>query len=225
MTNLMARAWLALAMLAVVMAALLFIPAGTIHYWQGWVYLAVFFAVSLFTTLDLARRDPKLLERRMRGGPTAEKEPTQRVIMWLASLGFISLLVIPALDHRFGWSTVPVWLVIVGNLLVVLGFAFIVRVYRENTYTSATVEVASGQTVVSTGPYAIVRHPMYASAMFYVVGTPLALGSYVGFIGVALMVPAIVWRLIDEERLLVRDLPGYADYRRRVQYRLIPRVW
>jgi protein-S-isoprenylcysteine O-methyltransferase Ste14 len=225
MTNLMARAWLALGGLAVMMAALLFIPAGTIHYWQGWVYLVVFFAVSAFTTLDLARRDPKLLERRMRGGPTAEKEPTQRVIMWLASLGFISLLIIPALDRRFGWSTVPVWLVVAGNVLVLLGFGFIIRVYRENTYTSATVEVAQGQTVVSTGPYAIVRHPMYASAMLYIVGTPLALGSYVGFVGVALMVPAIVWRLIDEERLLVRDLPGYADYRRRVRYRLLPYLW
>lgn len=225
MKSLAARAWFALAALAVVMGVLLFVPAGTIRYWQGWTYLLVFTGASLITTLDLLKRDPALLERRMTGGPTAEKRGTQRIIMLGASAGFIALLVVPALDHRFQWSHVPLAIVIVGNLLVVIGFAFIFRVYRENTFTSATIEVTENQTVISTGPYAIVRHPMYASAILYVLGTPLALGSYWGLLAVAGMIPFLVWRLFDEERFLAVNLRGYSDYQRRVRHRLVPFVW
>ena len=207
------------------MGAILFIPAGTIRYWQAWVYLAVFFGASAFTTGDLAKRDPKLLERRMRGGPTAEREPVQRIIMVFASLCFVALLVVPALDHRFRWSVVPLSVVVVGNVLVALGFYGILRVYRENTYTSATIQVEAGQTVIATGPYAIVRHPMYASALLYLIGTPLALGSYYGLLAFVAMVPVLIWRLVDEERLLARTLPGYREYQRRVSYRLVPHVW
>jgi protein-S-isoprenylcysteine O-methyltransferase Ste14 len=142
--------------------------------------------------------------RRMKGGPLAEPRPLQRVLMLGASLGFIGLLVIPALDFRYTWSDVPLGIVILGDILFVIGFDFIARVYRENTYTSATIRVAEGQRVVSTGPYAIVRHPMYASAILYVVGTPLALGSYWGFLALAFMLPFLLWRLVDEERMLVR---------------------
>jgi protein-S-isoprenylcysteine O-methyltransferase Ste14 len=219
------QAWLALAALAVVMGALLFVAAGTVDYWQAWLYLSVFFGASALTTLDLVRRDPALLRRRMRGGPTAEKETTQRVIMLFASLGFIALLVVPALDYRYHWSAVPTYAVLVGDLLVAIGFYFIVLVYRENTYTSATIEVAAGQKVISTGPYAIVRHPMYASALMYLAGTPLALGSYWGLVALAVMLPSLIWRLLDEERLLARELPGYVDYQRRVRYRLVPHLW
>src|SRR6516165_1471040 len=161
--SLSVRAWFALAILAAVMALLLFVPVGTIHYWQAWVYLSMFMGASALTTLYLLRRDPTLLERRMRGGPTAEKRPAQRLIMLGTSLGFIALLVVPALDHRFGWSAVPPGVVVAGDVLVAIGFGLIVRVYRENTFSSATSEVAEHQTVISTGPYAIVRHPMYAS--------------------------------------------------------------
>ena len=161
-SNLATRALLSLVLLAAVMGLLVFGLAGTIRYWQGWLYLAVFFTVSLLTTLDLMRRDPALLERRMRGGPTAETRPAQKLVMLGASLGFIALLVIPALDHRFQWSTVSTAIVLIGDALVVIGFYFIFRVHRENTFTSATIEIAENQTVVSTGPYAIVRHPMYA---------------------------------------------------------------
>jgi len=142
-----------------------------------------------------------------------------------ASIGFISLLVIPALDFRQGWSSVPVTGVVIGNVLFAIGFGLIGRVYRENTYTRATIEVTAGQRVIDTGPYAVVRHPMYASALLYLIGTPLALGSYWGFLGLAFMMPFLVWRLVDEERLLVRDLPGYAAYQSRVRYRLIPGLW
>jgi protein-S-isoprenylcysteine O-methyltransferase Ste14 len=225
MASLAVRAWFSLAVLAAVMALLVFGTAGTVHYWQAWLYLAVFFGASLFTTLDLMRRDPALLERRMRGGPGAEERPAQRLAMLGASAGFISLLVLPALDRRFHWSEVSLGVVLAGDALVVVGFYFILRVYRENTFTSATIEIAPNQTVVSTGPYAIVRHPMYASALLYVIGTPLALASYWGLIGVAVMLPFLIWRLFDEERMLIANLPGYLEYKRKVRRRLIPFVW
>jgi protein-S-isoprenylcysteine O-methyltransferase Ste14 len=225
MATLKVRAWLSLAALALVMALLLFASAGTFRYWQAWVYLLLFFGLSAAITFDLSRRDPALLERRMKGGPTAERRPLQRFIMLGASLGFISLLVVPALDFRFNGSAVPLGGVVLGDALFVLGFGFIGRVYRENTFTSATIEIAEGQQVVTTGPYAVVRHPMYASALPYLVGTPLALGSYWGLLGLVVMMPFLVWRLLDEERLLARELPGYMDYQSRVRYRLVPLLW
>src|SRR5262249_8875935 len=189
MKSLGAKAWLALAVLAVVMGLLLFVPAGTVHYWQAWVYLSIFTGVSALITLDLMRNDRALLERRMRGGPTAEKRPAEKLIMLCTSIGFIALLVVPALDHRFGWSAVPFAGVMAGNVLVALGFYLISFVYRENTFSSATIEVVENQKVVSTGPYAIVRHPMYASSSLYLIGTPLALGSYWGLVPIAAMMP------------------------------------
>jgi len=220
-----ARAWFVLAILGVVMGLLLFVPAGTVNYWQGWVYLAIFMGGSALTTLYLMRRDPELLERRMRGGPTAEKRPAQKLIMLCTSIGFLALLVVSAFDHRFGWSAVPVGAVVAGDVLVALGFFLIALVYRENTFTSATIEVAENQKVISTGPYAIVRHPMYASGSLYLLGTPLALGSYWGFVPIAAMMPFLIWRLMDEERFLAKNLPGYTEYQKRVRYRLVPFVW
>jgi len=220
-----ARAWLALAILAVVMCALLFGTAGTTRYWQAWVYVSIFLAASMLTTLYLMKRDPALLARRMRGGPTFEREGTQRIIMAFTSLGFIALLVVPALDHRFRWSAVPVWSVVFGDCLVAIGLYFIFLVYRENTFAAATIQITPDQKVIATGPYAVVRHPMYASALLYLVGTPLALGSYWGVLALAAMAPFLFWRLLDEERLLARDLPGYAEYQSRVRHRLVPMVW
>ena len=225
MKNLNTKAWLALAALAVVMSLLVFVPAGTVHYWQAWVYLSIFIGASALMTLDLMRNDRALLERRMRGGPTAEKRPAQKVIMLATSIGFIALLVVPALDHRFGWSTVPLGGVVVGNALVALGLYLVFLVYRENPFSSATIEVAKDQRVISTGPYAIVRHPMYASASLYLIGTPLALGSFWGLVVIPATMPFLIWRLYDEERLLARSLPGYAEYQQRVKHRLVPFVW
>jgi protein-S-isoprenylcysteine O-methyltransferase Ste14 len=223
--TLTARAWLALAILASVMCALLFGMAGTTRYWQAWVYLGIYVAAAIPTMRYLVRRDPALLERRMRGGPMFETERTQRIIMTFTSLGFIALLVVPALDRRFGWSSVPVWAVVLGDVLVATGYCFILLVYRVNSYTASTIQVVPGQTVISTGPYAIVRHPMYASGSLYIFGTPLALGSYWGFVAIAAMMPFLLWRLLDEERILTRDLPGYAEYRQRVRHRLVPLIW
>lgn len=213
MKNLRAKSWLALAVLAVVMGLLLFVPAGTVHYWQAWVYLSIFTGASVLTTLYLMRNDPALLERRMSGGPMAEKQPAQKLIMLCTSVGFIALLVVPALDHRFGWSAVPLGGVVAGDVLVAIGFYFISLVYRENTFTSATIEVAKNQRVISTGPYAIVRHPMYASAFLYLLGTPLALGSYWGLVPIAAMTPFLIWRLLDEERFLARNYPDMPNTR------------
>jgi protein-S-isoprenylcysteine O-methyltransferase Ste14 len=154
-----------------------------------------------------------------------EKEGTQRIIMVFTSLGFIALLVVPALDHRFGWSAVPLWGVVLGDILVAIGFYFIFLVYRENSFAAATIEVATEQKIITTGSYAVVRHPMYASGSLYMLGTPLALGSFWGFLALAVMTPFLLWRLLDEERILTRKLPGYTEYRQRVRHRLVPMVW
>jgi protein-S-isoprenylcysteine O-methyltransferase Ste14 len=223
--NLYAKTLFSLAGLTLVMGLLLFVPAGTIHYWQAWAYLGVFTGASLLVSLYLLRKDPALLKRRMRGGPTAEKETTQKVIMLFASIGFIALLVVPALDYRFGWSAVPPSVVIAGDILVAIGFYFIFLVYRENTFTSATIEVAENQKVISTGPYALVRHPMYASALLYLIGTPLALGSYWGLLTLVFMMSVLIWRLFDEESFLAKNLPGYTEYQKKIQHRLVPYIW
>ncbi len=219
------RAFIGLLILVLVMVALIFGAAGTLHFWQGWLFLACYFSASIVITLYLARRDPALLARRMRGGPWAEKEPTQRLIMSVASAGFIALLVVPGLDHRFGWSHMPATVSIAGILLMLLGWAGIFRVFQENSFTSSTIELAADQRVISTGPYAIVRHPMYAAALLMLLGSPISLGSWWGVLVVLALLPALIWRLLDEERFLGRNLPGYVAYQGRVRYRLLPRIW
>ena len=225
MDRLQRKAFRGLLILFLVMAALLFVTAGTIRYWQAWVYLAVFFGASFLITLYLAKNDPALLKRRLSGGPWAEKEQTQKIIMAFTSIGFLALIVTPGLDFRFGWSAVPLPIVAAGNVLIAIGYAIIFLVYKENTFTSATIEVAKDQRVISTGPYALVRHPMYAGGLLYLLGTPLALGSWWGLAPFAATLPFLIWRLIDEEAFLVRNLPGYAEYRNKVRFRLMPGVW
>jgi protein-S-isoprenylcysteine O-methyltransferase Ste14 len=219
------KAWFGLIVLALVMAALLFVSAGTLRYWQAWVYLAVFFGASVFHTLYLMKHDPALLQRRLKGGPTAEKERAQQVIMLCTSIGFIALLVVPGLDHRFDWSLVPLSVVIAGNALIAVGYYIIFLVFRENTFTSATIEIAPDQKVISTGPYAWVRHPMYAGGLLYLFGMPLALGSYWGLLALAATTPFLLWRLFDEERFLAKNLSGYSEYMQRIQWRLVPGVF
>lgn len=225
MASVNAKAWSSLAAVAIAMGLLLFVPAWSIHYWHGWVYLVIFMGASGIITLYLMRHNPALLEQRLKGGPTAERRPVQKFVMAWASVGFISLLVIPALDFRFEWSAVPVVIVIAGDLLVMIGFYFMFRVYRENPYLWATIQIKEGQELISTGSYAFVRHPMYASALLYLIGTPLALGSYWGLVGLGVMAPFLLWRLLDEERFLSQNLPGYVEYRKRVRYHLVPFVW
>jgi protein-S-isoprenylcysteine O-methyltransferase Ste14 len=225
MKSLVVRAWLGVIFLAVATGLLLFVPAGTIHYWQAWVYLAIFIGISAITTLYLQKTDPALLERRLRAGARAEKRPAQRRIMLGTQIGFFFLLLIPALDHRFGWSSVPTPIILTGDALVAIGLALIIPVYRANTFASATIQIAENQTIISTGPYAVVRHPMYASSLPYLLGTPLALGSWWGLLPLAAVPPLLIWRLLDEERMLAKELPGYTEYQKRVRYRLVPGVW
>ena len=225
MDTLNKKAFGSLVVLFLVMAALLFLPAGTIRYWQAWVYLTVFFGASVLITLYLAKNDPALLKRRLSGGPWAEKERAQKIIMVFTSIGFIALIVVPALDFRFGWSAVPPSLVAAGLMLVAIGYTIIFFVYKENTYGSATIEVAQDQKVIATGPYSVVRHPMYAGALFYLIGTPLALGSWWGLVPFVATLPFLIWRIFDEEAFLARNLPGYAEYRNQVRFRLVPGIW
>jgi protein-S-isoprenylcysteine O-methyltransferase Ste14 len=154
----------------------------------------------------------------------AEHSGVQRIIWLFTSIGFIALLIVPALDHRFGWSNVPRYAVIVGNVLVAAGNYIVFLVFKENTFAAATIQIESGQRVIATGPYGIVRHPMYGGALIMLLGTPLALGSYWGLLAFAATMPFLIWRLFDEERYLAGNLPGYAGYQQRVRWRLIPGV-
>jgi protein-S-isoprenylcysteine O-methyltransferase Ste14 len=223
--GLLSRALLGLAALAVVMGALVFLAAGTTHYLEGWIFLSVFFLASAAITFDLLARDPRLLARRVRAGPLAEKTGRQQLIQLAASLAFLALLAVSALDRRWSWSRVPAAVIAAGDALVAIGFFIVSRVFRANTFTSAVVEVAPDQRVISTGPYAIVRHPMYAGGLILLAGIPLALGSYRGLLALVPMTGTIVWRLLDEERVLGEELPGYDRYREKTRYRLIPGVW
>jgi protein-S-isoprenylcysteine O-methyltransferase Ste14 len=214
-----------LANLTVVLGLALFVPAGTARFIEGWAFLALFSGAALAITLYLAKRDPALLERRTQAGPIAEKRWAQKIIQGVASVCFLSTIVIPALDHRFRWSHAPLPAVVAGDALVVVGFLAVFLVFRENTYTSSIIEVTTEQRVIDTGPYAAVRHPMYAGALVLVAGIPLALGSLVGLVTFPPFVATLVWRLLDEERFLVKHLAGYADYIRKVRWRLIPHAW
>lgn len=211
--------------LITVLGILLLAPAWTLEYWQAWVYLCVFTASAAFITLYLWRNDRKLLERRIDAGSGAEKERIQKFLQLLASFIFMGAMIVPSLDHRFSWSTVPLTVVVAGDLSVALGFLIVFVVFKENTFTAATIAVTPDQRVVSTGPYTVVRHPMYSGALVMLFGTPLALGSWWGLLMFIPMIFTIAWRARNEERYLFKYLPGYEEYCRTVRYRLVPFVW
>ena len=204
----------------VVYAALLFVSAGTINYWQAWVFLVVFVVSTSATVIYLAVRDPALLERRLKGGPTREPRPLQRILISLCMLSFLAVLVVSGLDHRFIWSQVSPIVSVVGDLLVALGCFINFVVFRVNPYGASTIQVVEGQMVISTGPYRIVRHPMYVGDLVLVVGTPLALGSWWSLLALVVITPALIWRILDEEKLLRSELSGYTKYAQHVRYRL-----
>jgi protein-S-isoprenylcysteine O-methyltransferase Ste14 len=211
--------------LVICLAAALFLPAWTLDYWQAWTFLAVFTASVLAITVYLMKKDPKLLERRVTAGPGAEKEKSQNLIQFVAQIAFIAVLVFPSVDHRFAWSTVPPYIVIAGDVLVVLGLLIVFIVFKENTFASAIIEVGTEQKVISTGLYALVRHPMYIGALVMLLGVPLALGSWWGLFTIIPITLVIVLRLLEEEKFLVKTLPGYSEYRNNVKYRLVPFIW
>jgi protein-S-isoprenylcysteine O-methyltransferase Ste14 len=207
------------------LGALLFLTAWTLAYWQAWIFLAVFSGSSFAITLYLAKHDPQLLERRMKAGPGAEKERSQRIIQVLALIAFVAVLAFPAIDHRFAWSTVPPTVTVAGDILVALGFLVIFFVFKENTFASAIIEVGPEQKVITTGPYALVRHPMYSGALVMLLGEPLALGSWWGLFTIIPITAVIIWRLLNEEEFLAKNLAGYSEYQSRVRYRLLPSIW
>jgi protein-S-isoprenylcysteine O-methyltransferase Ste14 len=219
------KAFEGLAKLFIVLVPLIFLPAWTLYYWQGWLMLACFAAPTLAISLYLAKHDPKLLERRVNAGPGAEKRAFQNVIQSFAALAFAGIFVVSALDHRFGWSEVPTLIVFVGDALIVLGLYFVFLVFRENSFAAGTIEVVAEQKVVSTGPYALVRHPMYIGALVMLVGVPLALGSLWGLLAIIPMTLVMVFRLLDEEKFLQQNLAGYAEYQSKVRYHLLPLIW
>jgi protein-S-isoprenylcysteine O-methyltransferase Ste14 len=206
----------------VVLGALFFGPAGTLHYWQAWAYLAVLFIPMSLVLAYLLRRDPALLERRLKA---REAAPEQRTAVALSGVAIIAAMLVASLDRRFGWSHVPVPAVAVALVLVLLAYGLFFLVLRENSYASRVIEVGEGQQVISSGPYAVVRHPMYAAVVPMFLVTPVALGSWWGLLPASLVVPGMVLRILDEERQLEAGLAGYREYCGKVRYRLVPGVW
>jgi protein-S-isoprenylcysteine O-methyltransferase Ste14 len=204
---------------------LLFWPAGTLNYWQAWVFIAVFIITTIVPSIYLAVKDPAALARRMRAGPMAETRTIQKVVITATMLAVVAVLVVSALDHRFGWSHVPIPVVVLGNVLVGVGLAFAQLVVIQNGYAAATITVELEQKVVSTGVYGRVRHPMYVGALIMMVGTPLALDSYWGLLATILAVPILALRIEDEEKMLRQELDGYDEYTQKVHYRLVPGIW
>jgi protein-S-isoprenylcysteine O-methyltransferase Ste14 len=203
----------------------LFLPAWTFHYWQAWVFIAVFIVTTIGPSIYLAVKDPAALQRRMHAGPTAETRPAQRIAISATVLSVVALLVVSALDHRFGWSSVPLAVIVLGNVLVGVGLLGAQLVVIQNSYASANITVEAGQELASTGLYGLVRHPMYVGALVMMFGTPLALDSYWGL---AVLIPgllALAARIVDEEKLLTAELAGYDEYMQKVRYRLVPGVW
>jgi len=225
MGNLNKKAFAGLLRLFISLAVFLFLSAGTLDYWQAWVLLAVFFGSALAITIYLVQKDPMLLERRVTAGLGAEKTGSQNVIQFLALIVFIAEFVFPAIDHRFAWSTVPPYVIVAGDILVVLGFLIVFFVFKENTFASAIIEVGVEQKTITTGPYALVRHPMYIGALVMLLGVPLALGSWWGLFTIIPMALVMVWRLLDEEKFLAKNLAGYSEYQNKVRYRLLPFIW
>ncbi len=219
------RLLIAIAQTQVILALLIFGTAWTLHYWQGWLFWLAFLACVLPISLYLIRYDPALVERRMKAGPTAERRPQQKRIQLVVSALLLILIVVSVLDHRNGWSSPQTAAVLLGDVLLITGFAVVFATFRANSFASSIVEVAPGQKVIDTGPYAVVRHPMYGGALLMFLGTPPALGSWWGLIPALLLSAALAWRLIDEEAFLARELPGYTAYQRTVRSRLLPGLW
>ena len=207
----------------VVFAGLIFFSAGTLSFWYGWIFLTVFCISTLVITYYFLVKDPALIQRRIKPG---EERKEQKVFQTISGfLFFIGLLVLPGLDYRFSWSSVPTTIVILSNILILLGFLIVFLVFKSNSYTSATIEVSEGQKVVTAGVYSIVRHPMYFGAVLIILFAPLALDSLWALIPAFFICILVCLRLLDEEKLLMEKLEGYKEYCAKVRYHLIPFIW
>ena len=208
--------------LPLVLALLILLPAGTFNYWQVYVYCGILVVPILFVLFYFLKNDPKFLERRTRA---KEKEKQQIHIAMLSTLIFLAGFIIPGLDHRFGWSSVPMNIVLLADLIILLGYLIIFFVFKQNSYASRIIEVDEEQKVISSGLYSIVRHPMYVGVLIMYIPTPLALGSYWGLIPFALLPLSLALRILNEEKVLSENLPGYKEYCQKTRYRLIPYIW
>jgi protein-S-isoprenylcysteine O-methyltransferase Ste14 len=200
----------------------LFTPAGSFKFWEAWIYCTILFIPATFAIIYFLKRSPELLERRLK---LKEKEKEQKVIMMISSVIFFIGFIIPGLDYRFYWSEVPTYFVIVANIFVFLGYLIVFLALKENVYASRIIEVDKEQKVISTGPYAIVRHPMYSGVILMFLSTPIALGSFWALIPFLLFPILIAFRTLNEEKVLLKGLPGYPEYYQKVRYRIIPFIW
>mgnify|MGYP002863084816 CR=1 FL=1 len=217
-----AKALLMLLLGAGGMMLLFFLPAGTWAYWQAWVFLAVVLVPTFFLLIILLLKDPETLQRRMKH---KESDAEQRKIINFSGIVLSLAFILPGFDRRWGWSHLPVWLVIAADVVCLAGYLVFMLVLRENRFASRVVEVEQGQRVISTGPCAIVRHPMYVGIMLLYLACPLALGSLWALIPALGVIPVLVLRIRSEEKILVKDLPGYSEYLQKVKYRLLPGIW
>jgi protein-S-isoprenylcysteine O-methyltransferase Ste14 len=205
-----------------VLGGMFFLPAGTFAYWEAWTYIAVLFIPMFFVFIYLIKNEPELLARRLK---MKEKEAEQSLIIKLSYIPFLIAFLLPGFDKRFGWSNVPVVVIIISDILVLLGYGIFFLVLKENPYASRIVEVEPEQTVITSGPYAKVRHPMYSGVLLLYIFSPLALGSYWAIIPTIFIIPVILARILSEEKILARDLKGYKEYMQKTRYRLIPGIW
>lgn len=219
------KAFIGLVFLLVLLWLGLFLPAWSLYFWQAWAFWLTFSISTISITVYLLRNDIKLLETRTKAGPSAEKEKSQQIIQIFASIFFISLIVVPGFDHRYQWSNVPLTLVITGDVVVLLSFIIIFLVFRENSYASGIIVTDRDQKVITTGPYRIVRHPMYTGGLLLLLFAPLALGSYWALLFSVLLFVVIVFRLLYEEKFLIKNLSGYKEYCEKTHYRLVPLIW
>ena len=201
---------------------LLFLPAGTIAYTYGWLFVGLLFVPMLIAGFVMLYKSPEFLKKRL---DAKEKQAAQKGVVAISGLMFIAGFVVAGLDFRFGWSNMPTWVVTTASFLFLVAYALYAEVMRENAYLSRTIKVEEGQTVVDTGMYGIVRHPMYAVTILLFLMIPLVLGSWYALIAFACYPAVIAVRLKDEEDLLTKELPGYAEYKQKVKYRIIPFVW
>jgi len=225
MKSLAAKALAVFVKRILIVSLLLFIPAWSLAFWQAWIFLILFFGSHLTIIVYFLRKDPGLVERRLKGGPRAEKRTRQMAIMALVALSVVLPLIVAGFDHRFDWSHVAAIPVATADLAIVAGFLIQFLAFKENSFASAIIAIVPEQRVISTGPYAVVRHPMYSGALVVSLFTPMALGSWWGLWCSLMWLTAVVLRILDEEALLRQSLPGYEEFCRKVRYRLVPYVW
>jgi protein-S-isoprenylcysteine O-methyltransferase Ste14 len=208
----------------VLLGLLLFLTAGSLRYTEAWIYISMLVVAALFVITYFFRKDPGFIKSRLFN--RREKKQMHRSIQNILSVVFIIGLFIPGFDFRFQWSNVPMTVVVISDACVFLGYMFIARVMEENRYASAIIEITEEQKIIETGPYKFVRHPMYTGGLIFILFTPLALGSYWALIPLSVCtVPALILRIIDEEKMLAAHFPGYDEFRKKTKYRLIPYVW